>query len=152
MPLPPGASMVLGLPVLIVAVQIMVGRPRLWLPSWLERRSIKRAAMAKVLHRVLPTLDAVEKLAHPRWPWLTGRVGRALTGLACTVIALVLILPIPFANLLPAMALGLFALGLTRKDGLFILSGFGLLAAAASLILVAVHGISAVIRLIVSFF
>jgi hypothetical protein len=152
LPLPPGASMILGLPVLIVAVQIVLGRPRLWLPQWLARQSIKQAALNKLLQRVLPLLVGVEKLARPRWPWLTRGLGRCVTGLACTVIALALILPIPFANLLPALALGLFALGLTRKDGLFILFGFGLLFAAASLVLLAVNGISAGVHEIRSLF
>ena len=59
-PLPPGVSMVLALPLLVVAPQIVIGRRSLWLPKVLERQSIKRPALLKVLHRVLPLLERVE--------------------------------------------------------------------------------------------
>jgi hypothetical protein len=63
-------------------------------------------------------------------------------GLACTVIALVLVLPIPFANLAPALAMSLFALGLTRRDGLVILAGYALMAIAAGVIVLGYHGVA----------
>jgi hypothetical protein len=62
-------------------------------------------------------------------------------GVVATVIALVLILPIPFANLLPALALGLCALGLTRRDGLMVLGGYSLFGVAVSVIVMGAHGL-----------
>ena len=93
-----------------------------------------------MLHRVLPILDRVEKVVHPRLGFLTGRIGAALAGVACSPIALVLVLPIPFANLVPAIALGAFAVGLMRKDGVFVLAGYGLIAVAAIVVYLGVHG------------
>jgi hypothetical protein len=142
LPMPPGVSMVLALPLLAVAPQIVAGRRCLWLPKWLERRTIKRPELVKLLRRVLPHLKRAEKLVRPRLGFLTGRIGTCVVGLACTLIALVLILPIPFANLVPALALAAFSLGLTRKDGLFVLAGYGLLALAAAVIALGVHGIA----------
>ena len=139
-PLPPGVSMVVALPLLVVAPQIVIGRRTLWLPKVLERQSIKRPALVKVLHRVLPLLERVETVVRPRLGFLTGRVGASVAGVACTLIAVVLVLPIPFANLVPALALGMFALGLTRKDGLLVLGGYGLIAVAAGVIALGVHG------------
>lgn len=140
LPLPPGMSMVLALPLLVVAPQIIVSRQRLWLPKTLMRHSIKQAELVKLLRRVLPLLRRVEARARPRLSFMTGRIGTGLIGVACTLIALVLVLPIPFANLIPALALGLFALGLTRKDGLFVMAGYGLLVVAAAVIALGVHG------------
>ncbi len=139
-PLPPGVSMVVALPLLVVAPQIIVGRKALWLPGWLKRRTIKRTALVKVLHRVLPLLERVEKLVRPRHGYLTGRVGASVVGVASTAMAVVLVLPIPFANLVPALALGVFSLGLTRKDGLMVLAGYGLVAASAAVIALGVLG------------
>ena len=51
-----------------------------------------------------------------------------------------LVLPIPFANLVPALALGAFSIGLMRKDGLFVLAGYGKIAIAAGVIGLGVHG------------
>jgi hypothetical protein len=141
LPLPPGVSMVLAVPLLIVALQIVAGRPRLWLPDALARRSVERSALVKLMSRVLPLLGRLETAVRPRWRVLTGRIGVRAVGAACTLFAVILILPIPFANLVPAMAMGIFALGLTRKDGLLVLIGYSLLALTAVGIVLGLHGI-----------
>ena len=53
LPLPPGASMVLALPLLVVAPQVVVGRKALWLPHWLADRTLERKGFAKLIHRIL---------------------------------------------------------------------------------------------------
>jgi hypothetical protein len=142
LPLPPGVSMVLALPLLLVAPQIIIGRREIWLPKALSRRSIKRAPLVKLIKRVLPPLQRVEKVVRPRLRFLTGRAGAAMVGVACTLLAVVLVLPIPFANLVPALALGAFSIGLTRKDGLFVLAGYTLIAIAVGVIILGIHGFS----------
>jgi hypothetical protein len=141
LPLPPGVSMVMALPILLVAPQILVGRKVLWLPGWLGQRSVKHAALVKLLDRVLPPLERIETVVRPRLGFLTGRTGEMLAGVACTLIGFILVLPIPFANLLPSWSLGAFSLGLTRRDGLFIVAGYGLLIAALGVIALAVFGV-----------
>jgi hypothetical protein len=141
LPLPPGFSMVLSLPLLLVAPQIVLGRQRLWLPEVLKRQSIKHADLVKLINRIMPVLERGEAMVRPRLTFLTSGIGVRVIGVACTVIALILVLPIPFANLAPAAALGVFALGLTRKDGLLVLAGYGLLALAALVISLGVKGI-----------
>jgi hypothetical protein len=141
LPLPPGFSMVLSLPLLIVAPQIVMGRRSLWLPKALKRQSIKRADLVKLINRLMPTLKRGERMVRPRLAFLTSGPGVRLIGVACTLIALILVLPIPFANLAPATALGMFALGMTRKDGLAVLVGYALLALAAFVISLGFKGI-----------
>jgi hypothetical protein len=135
LPMPPGVSMLLALPLLIVAPQIVVGRRELWIPQALAKRTMEREKLAKLVRRILPPLTRVEKLVRPRLQLLTGRVG-----VAVTVIAVVLVLPLPAANLVPSLALALFALGLSRRDGLFVLAGYGLMALAAAVIWLAIAG------------
>jgi hypothetical protein len=145
-PLPPGASMVLALPLLIVAPQIVAGRDQLWLPGWLARRTFDRAAFTKLVGRVLPLLERIEALGRPRISVLTGPMGARALGVAATLMALVLVLPIPFANLLPALALGLFALGLTRRDGLLVLGGYALLGLAVAVIDLGAQGVLMIVH------
>jgi hypothetical protein len=140
LPMPPGVSMVLALPLLIVAPQIVLGRRELWMPKALASRTVTRQELTKLLRRVLPLLERFEKVVHPRLLFLTGRTGSRVVGVACTLIALVLVLPIPFANLVPSVALGVFALGLTRRDGLLILAGYGLIILAVVVVALGVHG------------
>jgi hypothetical protein len=141
LPMPPGVSMLLALPLLIVAPQLALGRRRLWMPKALSQRTVTRKELVKLLHRVLPSVTRFEQLSRPRLAFLSGRSGSRLVGAACTLIALVLVLPIPFANLVPALALGVFALGLTRRDGLLILAGYGLIVLAAVVVALGVHGL-----------
>ena len=150
LPLPPGVSMVLALPLLLIALQIMAGRRRLWMPDALSRRSVNRKALVGLLHRLLPPLKRFEILVRPRLTFLTGRIGARLIGLACALRAVVLVLPIPFANLAPALALTMFALGLTRRDGLLVLAGYGLMALAAVIIVLGVHGVVFGVRCLLS--
>jgi hypothetical protein len=142
LPLPPGFSMVFALPLLLVAPQIVVGRQEVWLPKFLTRRKIKRPALVKVLHRVLPVIERVEKVVRPRLGFLTEGAGASMVGVACTLVAVVLVLPIPFANLVPSLAMGAFSIGLTRKDGLFVLGGYGLIGLAAVVVGLGVDGVS----------
>ena len=142
--------MVLALPLLLIALQIMAGRRRLWMPDALSRRSVNRKALVGLLHRLLPPLKRFEILVRPRLTFLTGRIGARLIGLACALIAVVLVLPIPFANLAPALALTMFALGLTRRDGLLVLAGYGLMALAAVIIVLGVHGVVFGVRCLLS--
>jgi hypothetical protein len=140
LPLPPGFSMVLALPLLLVAPQIMLRRQEVWLPKWLSTRKIKREKLEKLVKRVLPWIERVETWVKPRLGFLTQGLGASLVGLACTLIALVLVLPIPFANLVPSVALGAFAVGLTRKDGVFVLAGYGMIVLAVVVVILGVNG------------
>jgi hypothetical protein len=142
LPLPPGFSMVLALPLLLVTPQIILGRRELWLPQVLGRQTIKRPALAKLICRVLPWLVRAETLVRPRLGFLTKGAGASMAGLACTLIALVLVLPIPFANLVPSLAMVAFAIGLARNDGLFVLAGYALVALAALVVGLGVDGVS----------
>ncbi len=141
LPLPPGVSMIMALPILVVAPQVMAGCRTLWLPAWLARRTVKHKGLAKLLGTLLPTLEKVEAVVKPRLGVLTGRVGAAVVGSASTLIGLILVLPIPFANLLPSWSLAAFSLGLTRKDGLAVLAGYGLLIAALGVIALGCFGV-----------
>jgi hypothetical protein len=145
-PLPPGVSVVLAIPPLLVALQVVVGRRDLWLPAWLSARRLEQKPLAKLLRRALPIVERAEALVTPRLGVLTGVVGSRVIGLACALIAVVLILPIPFANLVPALAMGCLSLGLARRDGLLVLAGYSLMALAVGVIALGVHGAAGAIN------
>jgi hypothetical protein len=142
LPLPPGVSMLMALPLLIVAPQIMIGRRDVWMPRWLCARRFKREKFAKMVERFRPTVQRAEARVKPRLRFLTGRFGACVAGAVCTLLAIVLVLPIPFANLAPALALGAFAIGLSRRDGFFVLAGYGLVLLAVAIIALGAHGVS----------
>lgn len=120
----PGASVITGPPLIFVAAQLVLGRPSVWLPKVLGKRSIDKQAFGRIVARALPWIERVERLAHPRfWP-LSHRAAELVVGIACLVMAIFMFLPIPFANTLPALSVIMLALSLGERDGLWLFGGF----------------------------
>lgn len=122
MPVPPGVSAVLGTPLIFLAAQLMTGRAP-WLPGVVAQRSLSREDFARLMDRVLPWLMRGEKLLRPRLGvWVRPPV-EYLVGAICLLLAVVLVLPIPLGNTLPALAISVLALGVLERDGLWVLAG-----------------------------
>ncbi len=122
LPSPPGTSGVLGLPLVYLSVQMMLGRPP-WLPAFIGNRSVARADFAAIIRRSAPFLARAERLLRPRLMSLTSPAGLRMVGLACLILSTVLILPIPLGNMLPAFAICVLALGALERDGAWIIGG-----------------------------
>jgi len=122
LPSPPGLAGVLGLPLVILSAQMMLGRlPRL--PAFIARRSLPRASFAALFTRATPWLARAERLLRHRLAVMTTAPAQQAIGLVCLILSLVLILPIPLGNMLPSIAICLFALGVLERDGLWIIGG-----------------------------
>ena len=79
----------------------------------------------------MPRLFWLEKFLRPRyWPLARGQ-DEVLIGLICVVLAVALILPVPFGNWPSAFAIALLSFALLQRDGILLLAG--LIAAAISL-------------------
>ncbi|MGQ3051296.1 MAG: exopolysaccharide biosynthesis protein [Roseateles sp.] len=133
-PVPPGASAILGLPMLMLAAQLTLGS-KPWLPAFVAQRSLSHAQFVAVVARISPWLQRAERRLRPRWPAWSGHSAERLVGLVCLVLSVVVFLPIPLGNMLPAFAVCVLCLGLMERDGLWV--AFGLLVGAAALLLVA---------------
>src|SRR3569833_3240240 len=57
LPMPPGVSMVLALPLLFAAPQMMIGRKDLWLPKRLVCRTNERVTLQKGVEQALPWVE-----------------------------------------------------------------------------------------------
>lgn len=131
MPMPPGVPTVVGVALFIVSMQMVIGRHELWLPGFLSKRSFSRPALVKAFEKIAPRLEAIEKIARPRWLALTGKVATVLIGLVVLFMAIILILPLPpGGNFPPALACAVLGMGLVERDGVIVL--FGLIASVAA--------------------
>src|SRR3569623_135470 len=65
-PMPPGVSMVLALPLLFAAPQMMIGRKDLWLPRRLACQAVDRERLEKGVERILPWVRREEGMVLPR--------------------------------------------------------------------------------------
>ena len=129
LPMPPGTSGILGLPLVYLSFKMMLGQ-RPWLPRFIAQRSLPRADFAAILARCAPALVRAERLLIPRILPLSSPLAVRLVGGLCLGLSIVLLLPIPLGNMLPALALAILALGVLERDGLWIVGG-GLLAILA---------------------
>jgi len=137
-PVPPGVSGVLGAPLIFLALQLMLGRPP-WLPRLISDRSFAQADFEKVVVKVSPWLAKAEKLTRPRLQFVAKPPAEYVIGAVVLLLAIILFLPIPLGNMLPAIAICILALGLIERDGIWILLG----TAAAIAALVIVSGVVA---------
>ena len=79
------------------------------MPRAIARRSFARARLAASMRRVAFWLLASER-ARPHLAWLVSSLAVRLVGTLCSVLAVVVLLPIPFGNMPPAFAVSLCAL------------------------------------------
>ena len=139
LPLPPGATTIFGFPLLLLAPQLVIGASAPWLPKGVKRRTIAVAGLRNGLPRVIPWLKKIEAISQPRLVFLFNPLGERLIGVLCTLLAIVLILPIPLGNILPALAVTVLAFSLIQRDGLIALAGYGIAITSASVLALAAH-------------
>ena len=124
-PTPPGTSAILGLPLVILTWQVMIGRQSLWLPETVRKRRISREVLASFVSKVLPVMARLERVLKPRFGFVvTSDLAERAIGLVTFFLSLVLFLPIPLNNMLPAAAISCIALGLAERDGLAVGVGY----------------------------
>jgi hypothetical protein len=133
LPMPPGTSALLGTPLVILAAQLMVGRGP-WLPRVLSARSMSHADFAALVRRITPWLERGERMLRPRFSWLALPPLEFVIGAVCLLLAIVVMLPIPLGNILPALAISLLALAVVERDGLWVVAGLALGVVAGSVV------------------
>jgi hypothetical protein len=129
----PGLSILLGLPLLLVSLQLLVGAERPWLPRRLARLEIQRADLRRILERTRRVLRRLERALRPRLEFLTASWAERLIGLGCVALSILVFLPIPFANLVPATGIMLFGFSMLERDGLMALAAVGIVGLSAAL-------------------
>lgn len=132
-PTPPGTSAALGTPLIFLSAQLALGRSP-WLPDFVRHRSMPFRDFQALVRRVIPWLPRMEKLLRPRASCLVDPPMEYVIGGVSFILSIILALPIPFGNILPALSICLMALGILEKDGRWAAAGLSM--AALSLIVV----------------
>jgi hypothetical protein len=123
LPLPPGATAVTGIPLLILTGQMAAGRATPWVPRRFDQRGITKAEIARLIARLLPWERRIERVLKPRLTALTNHRGARVIGLVSFLLSVVLWLPIPLGNHAPALSMALFAAALIYRDGVLVVLG-----------------------------
>jgi hypothetical protein len=114
----PGLSIVMGLPLMLLSLQLVFAARRPWLPPRLARVEIQRSDLRRLVDKVGPRLRRLERGLKPRLLILTAAWSERVIGTACLVLSVFVFLPIPFANLLPSIGIALYGFALLERDGL----------------------------------
>lgn len=127
LPLPPGTTLVLGLPLVLVSTQMVLGYKTAWLPQALLRKSIGLDRFRRSTARMAPHLERLERVVRPRrWPFHGQASADRTIGLVALVLSLAVTLPIPLGNWLPAFAVAMIGVALSERDGVLLAAGVAL--------------------------
>jgi hypothetical protein len=132
----PGVPTVMGILVLLVSGQLVVGRRHFWLPRWLLGRSVDSGKFTRGMRWLRRPAHAIDKLLKPRLGVLVRGPGLYTVAATCSLIALGMPLMevVPFSANGAGAALTLFGLALIARDGLLALIGFTLILGTAGFI------------------
>lgn len=120
LPIPaPGYSIPLGILLMGIAFQMVVGRQQIWLPKRVQGWSFSSKPAQKFLGAFLKAVKLIEFCFQPRLVFICSGLGIRLFGVLVMGLASLMLIPLPFTNSLPALIILLLGLGLAEDDGLF---------------------------------
>lgn len=129
----PGISYIAGLLLLAPAIDMIAGRSAPTFPHQIASRPLPTRHLAGVVGRAVPALRYLERIIRPRWQISSGAPKR-LVGVAVIFLTAVLLLtPLPLAQVVPALIIVVLSVAYVEDDGLLL--SLGLL---ATLVVVAV--------------
>ncbi len=123
-PMIPGVSTVSGVVIGLVGLQMIVGRHAPWLPSAIGDRSLPRAQLAAMVDRTVGWVAKLDRVARPRWTFLTRGLGHVALGAMFVLLGGILALPLSWiGNFPPGVALVVLSIGLLEEDGMLVAAG-----------------------------
>ncbi|MDJ0995045.1 MAG: exopolysaccharide biosynthesis protein [Dinoroseobacter sp.] len=116
-------SSICGITIFLISLQLLVGRPSVWLPDWLKRRRIAGPRLESGLSRIKPFAGWLDRHAHQRLGllfyaplWFLLPIICAFAGGAMPFLEL-----LPFTSSFLGMTVLLISLAMLTRDGLWVL-------------------------------
>lgn len=130
----PGISTIFGILLIPPALQMIFGAGKVWLPRRITDMTIQPSTLRNGIDAFMPMLRKVERFVTPRASWATEKPVTVWFGIQTLILALVLMLPIPFGNWPPGMATAALAIALIQRDGVFAAVSFGFFLASLAIL------------------
>ena len=136
LPVPaPGYSIPFGIVMLLLAIQLIIGRAKPWMPEGWMAKGFERSKVAGFITKGLPWLQKIEAISRPRLSVIcTSPVGRFVLGIAIALMSICMMIPIPGTNTLPAIGIFVIGFGLLDDDGAISLAGLTICTLAIGLV------------------
>jgi hypothetical protein len=123
LPLPPGSTVLTGIPLVLVTAQMALGLRQIWLPGFINRVAVSRKNFQRRVLRLRPIIRPIERITRARHEYIFAPGPEQALGVFLLCVAIALLLPIPLSAYLPAIALFVSGVGLVERDGLVTLIG-----------------------------
>ena len=151
----PGVSTVFGLAIILISIGITANRAP-WLPRRIMDRPIDAEKLVPTLMKGAGIVRRIEAVIRPRLTALTGSDAiNRFNGLMLILGGVLLMFPlglVPFSNTLPAFAILFLCIGMSQRDGWFVVAGYATIVATivyfsllAYLAIIAGQGIASMI-------
>ena len=121
LPFPPGFSVVLAIPSIILSFQNLFFRKKIFLPRYILKLRISKHFIRNIDKLSKKYLILIEKLTKQRFEFLSKGVFKVINDCLLLIFCIATALPVPFLCMIPSWA-GLFlSMGLMIKDGFLII-------------------------------
>ncbi|UCM85098.1 MAG: exopolysaccharide biosynthesis protein [Rickettsia endosymbiont of Culicoides impunctatus] len=124
LPYPPGFTTIVGIPLIVLSMQMLLGLRQVSLPSKINNYQISNDILINISNKIVPKIKLVEKYIRPRFSFATSIYCEQFIGLVSLICAIAISIPLPLTNAIPAFGITIMALGLLNRDGLTIFLGF----------------------------
>jgi len=114
----PIISILSGLLVAILGLQLALGFQEAKLPNFVLTKRLPAKQVRAALNVFLPKIKSLERYIKPRWHFTEAAIFDRINGVILMLVGLMILLPIPLANVIPAFVVFLMGLGLLERDGL----------------------------------
>lgn len=122
----PGVGTVLGLGMTALAAAMWRGQSSACLPRRVAELELSRTWAQRVLGMLASVYCVAGRFARARLTHLASSERRSWTAAAIGLMAFIVMMPIPFGNVFPALALMLIGLGLVFRDGVAVVLGLAM--------------------------
>jgi hypothetical protein len=119
----PGVGTVLGMGLLALALTLWSTHGHVTLPARVAAFDMPCSRARRLLHQLSRVYAVAGRHARERWSFLATQQAHRLWQIPTVLLmALIIILPLPLGNVLPAIALALLGVGLAFRDGMAVLA------------------------------
>jgi hypothetical protein len=116
----PGISIAAGVLLMIPAFQMIAGKPAPMFPRRIANHELPTKHLAALIERCLPGLRRLETIIHPRWHTALEPTKR-MVGVMVILLSITLVVsPVPFSNVVPALVVALISTAYLEEDGLLL--------------------------------
>lgn len=120
----PGLSILFGVPMVVLAVQMLLGLGAPVFPAFICNRHIDGFLLHRGISLSVAALEKIETGIKPRLLFVTHPSLMRVHCLLALVLGFMVAIPVPFLNLPPTTGIVLLTLGLLQRDGLFVLGAY----------------------------